>query len=77
MLNAAGNVIQIGMEIKGMILNTFANFLNDELLPEVFVLITLSIENRPPIIGKIPVGSGELRSLNQSMPSVKIAGLIL
>ena len=30
----------------------------------------------PPISGKIPNGSGALRSLNQRKPSLKIAGFI-
>lgn len=31
-------------------------------------------ETTPPIRGKMPYGSGALRSLNQRNPSVKIAG---
>ena len=31
---------------------------------------------KPPKTGKIPVGSGEERSLNQRKPSLSIAGLI-
>lgn len=30
----------------------------------------------PPAIGRMPVGSGEERSLNQKKPSFKIAGLM-
>lgn len=31
----------------------------------------------PPITGRIPVGSGELRSVNHQKPSFRMAGLIL
>jgi hypothetical protein len=31
----------------------------------------------PPITGRIPVGSGELRSVNHQKPSFRMAGLML
>ena len=37
-------------------------------------LITLSKENKPPMSGRTPNGSGELRSWNHKNPSVKIDG---
>ena len=36
----------------------------------------LRSEMTPPITGRIPRGSGDERSLNHSMPSLRIAGLI-
>ena len=40
----------------------------------VFVERMFNSEITPAIRGRIPVGSGELRSLNQRKPSVKMAG---
>jgi hypothetical protein len=45
----------------------------------VFVVEVVKIFNKltiPPIIGRIPVGSGDDRSVNQKNPSLRIAGLI-
>jgi len=75
-LKAAGKVIQIGIEIRGMTRMNFANFRKFAFPPVVLVLRILSMDKTPPITGRIPVGSGLLRSLNQRMPSVRIAGLI-
>ena len=77
-LNADGKVIQIGIDNKGKILKNFENLRNCELLEaEVLELTILRKEKRPPIRGSIPVGSGALKSLNQNIPSVRIAGYIL
>jgi len=46
----------------------------DELLDDV--VKRLSRETIPPSTGRIPVGSGEDISLNQSIPSLRMAGLI-
>ena len=43
----------------------------------VELVIMLSIVIRLPTMGRMPVGSGEVRSLNQSRPSVVKAGLSL
>ena len=67
----------MGIDINGRSLRNLPNLRKLEFPPAVFVLITFSNENTPPTIGKIPVGSGELRSLNHNIPSVKMAGLIV
>jgi len=64
-LKATGKVIHMGMEIRGKILKNFENFLNCEFPPVVEVERILSSEKIPPTIGKIPVGSGEDKSVNQ------------
>ena len=67
----------MGMEMMGITLKNFENFRNYAFPPAVFVLRMLSRDKSPPMMGKMPVGSGELRSLNHRIPSVKMAGLIL
>lgn len=74
-LKADGKVIQIGIDNNGKILKNFENLRNYELLEAaVLELITLRKETRPPNKGRIPVGSGALKSLNHRIPSVSIAG---
>jgi hypothetical protein len=67
----------MGIEISGKSLKNFAAFLNMEFDDIVFVLNMFSNDNIPPITGRRPMGSGELKSLNQRIPSVKIAGFIV
>jgi len=46
---------------------------------EEFVVEVVKIFNNmtmPPATGKMPVGSGDDRSVNQSMPSLRILGFI-
>ena len=73
-LNATGNVIHIGTDIIGSILSILENFLAMALLELALLLSTFSRENTPPITGKMPVGSGDVRSLNHRNPSVSMAG---
>lgn len=40
-------------------------------------LMMLSSEKKPPMIGRMPSGSGELRSWNHKKPSVRMAGQIV
>jgi hypothetical protein len=54
----------------------FLIFLITEL---VFWFVVVRIFSRlitPPRMGRIPVGSGDERSLNQKKPSLRIAGLM-
>jgi hypothetical protein len=75
MLNAAGKVIQIGIEIRGIILKNLENFCICA-FPPALELKIFNIEKTPPNIGNMPYGSGALKSLNQNIPSVKMAGQI-
>lgn len=73
-LKAAGKVIQIGTEIKGI--NTIY-FLNLRIIEEVFMVDVICMLRReiiPPAKGRIPVGSGDDKSLNQRKPSLRILG---
>jgi hypothetical protein len=47
------------------------------MIGEVFIVEAVKMfisETTPPTTGKIPSGSGELRSLNHQKPSVRIPG---
>jgi len=61
-LNAAGKVIQIGIDINGKTLSIFENFLATGLPVLPLTLMIFRSEKTPPIKGRIPKGSGELRS---------------
>ena len=52
----------------------FLIFLKVELLLFVREVKKFRRETTPPSSGSIPVGSGDERSVNQSIPSFKIAG---
>jgi hypothetical protein len=73
-LNALGNVIQIGTEIKGKM---YTNLRNLRITTEVFIVEVLKMFNSeimPPANGRIPVGSGEDKSVNHKKPSDNIPG---
>lgn len=76
MLKAAGKVIQIGIDTRGKIFINFENLRIYEFPVAALEVEIFKYDIAPPIIGRIPVGSGLLRSLNQRSPSVKMAGLI-
>jgi hypothetical protein len=72
-----GNVIQSGADITGRINMYLRIFLAKGDVALVELVIMFNIVIILPTIGKMPVGSGEVRSLNQSRPSVVKAGLSL
>lgn len=72
-----GNVIHTGTMKSGI---TQMNLLIFRITVDVFVVVEnymFIILITPPRIGKIPIGSGALRSVNHHMPSVRIPGLIV
>lgn len=64
----------MGIEMSGMSMMYFRIFLMVTLELVVVVFIKLSKLTRPPKIGSMLHGSGELKSRNQRKPSVSIAG---
>lgn len=75
-LKAQGKVIHTGIVRIGMIKMYLLIF---RITLDVFVAEEVSIfakETSPPSTGRIPVGSGALRSLNHQKPSVRMPGLI-
>ena len=75
-LKAAGKVIHMGTEITGKILMSFENLRIVELAELALELRMLRSDIIPPMRGRIPVGSGDVKSWNQRKPSVSIAGQI-
>jgi len=55
----------------------FLSFLITELVLVVEVVKMFIRLIMPPTTGRIPVGSGELRSVNHQKPSFRIAGFML
>ena len=76
MLKATGKVIQIGIDNKGNTKRYLLSFLIVVVKFVVVVDMIFSSDTKPPTKGSIPKGSGDDRSLNQSIPSVRIAGLM-
>jgi hypothetical protein len=74
MILTAGKVIQTGTETSGARYTYLLIFLIVGVSEVVEVDRMLSSEITPPMIGRIPYGSGALRSLNQRNPSVRILG---
>ena len=74
MLKAAGKVIQMGTEIIGSNFAIFENLRAIGLEELALELRILSNEMTPPINGKMPVGSGAVKSVNHRYPSVSMAG---
>lgn len=70
----AGNVIQIGIVIRGIKYKYLLIFLAATDVVLVDVVIILSKVTSPPTTGIIPVGSGEVKSLNHNRPSVSSSG---
>ena len=69
-----GNVIQTGTINSGIThknLLIFRSIVFELVVIESYMLSRFTV---PPRIGKIPYGSGALRSLNQNKPSVSISG---
>lgn len=73
----AGKVIQNGIVSSGIIYKYFLNLRIAGLEFEAEVVRMLSKLTKPPRTGKMPVGSGDDKSLNQKKPSESIAGFTL
>ena len=61
----------------GKNLKNFLNFLKIGAPPDEDVCIMFKRDKAAPAIGRIPYGSGALKSLNHKTPSVRIAGFIV
>jgi len=71
-----GKVIHTGTVIRGIKYKYFLSFIIVGLAEPFGFVSILNKVTTPPRIGRMPVGSGEDKSLNHQKPSVRIAGLV-